>query len=265
MTNRETTPDAPWREAIAELPARKHPFAVDIPGERVWIKPARHRTSRAWHLLHAAVARLLRLSLFRPPVYRTGRDQIAGEARRLAALAARGLPVPVVRAHFPDYLVLSDNGQSIHDMLFRLDHGARLDLLAAALDFVLDVHRRGAWHGACQVRNITRREDGFGLIDFEDDMEGAAPLATLQARDIVQFMMSAARHLDRDQVSAIGALLGHAAKASSVDTRAELERLARRLRFLRHAARPMGMRLGRDGRDLAVLVLALDAVFPRIG
>jgi tRNA A-37 threonylcarbamoyl transferase component Bud32 len=232
--------------------------SVETPDGRTWIKLADRDPSRAWHLLHAAVARLLGLRLFRPPVYRSAHERIAGEARRLTALKAHGLPVPALIAVAPGRIVMSDNGVSLHGILPGLDHEARLALIDRALDFVLQLHGDGHWHGACQIRNITERRDGdLGMIDFEDDMEGAMPPPARQARDLVQFMMSAARHLDRDRTAAVTGLLRRAFAASRPETRAELALLARRTRIFRPLARWIGPRLGRDGRDLAVLVLAL--------
>ena len=71
-------------------------------------------------------------------------------------------------------------------------------MLRAALQFLQSLHDAQGWHGAAQLRNLTCLQDGFGAIDFEDDLEPAMPLELRQARDIYLFLISAARYADRD-------------------------------------------------------------------
>ena len=49
-------------------------------------------------------------------------------------------------------------------------------MLRAAMQFLQSLHDAQGWHGAAQMRNLTRLQDGFGAIDFEDDLEPSMPL-----------------------------------------------------------------------------------------
>ncbi len=239
-------------------PAEHVALPVDVPAGRVWVKRAGRSSSRIWRWLHLTAARALGLELFRPPAHAPATRRTADEAARLQALGERGWPVPVVYAVHRDYLVLSDNGVSVHDVLPDLDADARLDLLTRALDFVIGLHARGGWHGGCQVRNLTLMDGEFGVIDFEDDLEGSMSLAAAQARDIVMFLMSSARHVEGDPVPALTILTRRALKRSAAPVREQLEAFTSRTSAFRPLARLASDRLGRDGRDLSALILALD-------
>ena len=80
------------------------------PPEQVWLKKAGPHLG-AWRAtLLGAVARLVRLEALRPVPNPGGRAAIHTEARRLAALHARGLRVPAVLAVQDDALLLRHLG-----------------------------------------------------------------------------------------------------------------------------------------------------------
>ena len=81
------------------------------PPEQVWLKKAGPHLG-AWRAtLLGAVARLVRLEALRPVPNPGGRAAIHTEARRLAALHARGLRVPAVLAVQDDALLLRHLGE----------------------------------------------------------------------------------------------------------------------------------------------------------
>lgn len=245
----------PERATIAGSLARERDrtFGVVLPSRRVWIKRARTGPNPLVHALHGMVAALLALPVLRPPEVVPGSEGLVDEARRLRKLARDGWPVPDVLDVDAERLVLSDNGESVAARLPALEPAARAVLLRETMAALLRLHAAGAWHAAGQVRNFTIRADGIGYIDFEDDIEAAMDLPARQARDVALFLMSAARYQPSVAVLATQATAGMNEAA-----RAELDRLKSRSAPVRLLLEPLAPRLGRDGRQLLVLLKALD-------
>ena len=118
------------------------------------------------------------------------------------------------------------------------------------------LHAAGAWHGAAQARNFTRHEGGIGLIDFEDEIEPVMPLADRQGRDVVLLLLSAARYLDADGMTA---LTRAAHEATTPAAWATVDGLAERVAPLHRLTRRPVARLGRDGAAIAAMFDALAA------
>jgi hypothetical protein len=160
-----------------------------------------------------------------------------------------------------EWLVLTDSGETLAARLPRLQSDAdRFEMLAAALAFLQFLHARGGWHGAAQVRNICLRENGFGLIDFEDDIEAAMPLASRQARDVLQLILSGARYF-ADSRSTITDLLARAYQNADRDVRAELASVSRIFNIARRVLHPVRSHVGRDGKAIYAAASAYGKVF----
>lgn len=112
------------------------------------------------------------------------------EARRLAALAQAGVAVPRVLHQAADHLLLEHCGETLATLLERwpLDTGrAEMARLATELGAF---HRAGHWHGAAQIKNLTRQHGLTWRIDFEEDFGELGPLPAVQALDLVLFLNS---------------------------------------------------------------------------
>ncbi|HMN76504.1 MAG TPA: hypothetical protein PKC97_10595 [Burkholderiaceae bacterium] len=112
------------------------------------------------------------------------------EARRLASLARAGERVPRVVHQEAGYLLMEHCGETVATLLERwpIDLArAEMEQLAAQLGAF---HRAGHWHGAAQIKNLTRREGHTYRIDFEEDFGEFGPLAATQALDLVLFLNS---------------------------------------------------------------------------
>ncbi len=112
------------------------------------------------------------------------------EARRLAALAQAGVAVPRVLHQAADHLLLEHCGETLATLLERwpLDTGrAEMARLATELGVF---HRAGHWHGAAQIKNLTRQHGLTWRIDFEEDFGELGPLPAVQALDLVLFLNS---------------------------------------------------------------------------
>lgn len=227
-------------------------FRLLLSGEPVWIKRPRRGPGYIMYGLQMATAALLGVPLLYPPRVSRGTAGLQAEARRLARLARKGWPVPSVLDVSERWLAVGDNGQSLGQLLRGLAPPQRTVMLRDALQFLQALHAQGGWHGASQVRNFTRVGQGFGLIDFEDDLEPSMPLARRQARDILLFVMSAARFA-KDEPGLIERLLADAHGSATPQVDAELRSLAPKLVWLRWLLGPLASWTGPEGRAIAAL------------
>lgn len=238
--------------------ARERCFPVDLGHGRWWIKRPRFGPGRGLWLLQMTAARALRLPILAPPAVSLGAEGLAAEARRTRALHGRGWPVPAVLGASDRWLILADNGVSIGALLAKAPSDVeRRRLVAGTLDLLLAMHAAGAWHGGAQVRNFTWRPDGFGAIDFEDDLAPSMSLPARQARDIVLFLQSVAKW-DLKGAVPLAPLAERALAAMDAPARDEADRAVRLLCRARSWVAPFRHRLGRDGRELVRLAEVLQ-------
>ena len=251
-----TTPTDLAQQAEAALSAaRGRTIKLMCAGHAVWVKRPRRGPGYSLYGLHLAAAELLGICLFRPPKVSRGASGLAAEAKRLAHLQRKGWPVPRGLGVAPGWLALSDNGPSLGDVVGGLEAAERSRMLRAALHFVQTLHAQQGWHGAAQLRNLTRLPNGFGAIDFEDDLEPAMPLESRQARDICLLLISAARYADRDAdlvPNLLGDALGRTSSAVNDELRSVGAKLVRAERMLGWIA----PHLGRDGPALSAIARA---------
>jgi hypothetical protein len=235
--------------------SRRRILNLTFAGQPVWVKRPRRGPGYTLYGLHFAAAELLGIRLFRPPKVSRGASGLAAEARRLAHLQSKAWPVPRVLAITPRWLALSDNGPCLSDVVAELGVPERSRTLRGALEFLQTLHAAHGWHGAAQMRNLTCLQDGFGAVDFEDDVEPVMPLESRQARDVYLFLISAARYADCD-ASLVPHLLEDALGRASAPVCDELSSVGAKLM---RAERVLGWSapyLGRDGPALAAIARA---------
>ena len=117
-------------------------------------------------------------------------SRVGYEARRLAALAQAGVAVPRVVHQAANYLLMEHCGETLATLLERWPLEtcrAEMTRLAAELGAF---HRAGHWHGAAQIKNLTRQDGLTFRIDFEEDFGELGPLPSVQALDLVLFLNS---------------------------------------------------------------------------
>lgn len=221
-------------------------------GQPVWVKRPRRGPGYTVYALHYGAAVLLGIKLFRPPRVSRGASGLAAEARRLTRLRARGWPVPRVLGVTGHWLALSDNGASLGPLTHGLPVPERSTMLRAAMQFLQSLHTDKGWHGAAQIRNLTRLQDGFGAIDFEDDLEPSMPLELRQARDIYLFLISAARFAKRDP-ELVPQLLQDALGRASAPVAAEVRSVGATLAAVDRALGWLAAHMGRDGPALSAI------------
>lgn len=241
----------------AACPAvRRRCFRFETIAGVLWIKRPRSGPGRAVWLLQRALAGLTGQPVLAPPAVSIGADGLRQEARRLRRLGERGWPVPAVAGLTDRWLAMTDNGASVEVLIRRAaDDAARGALADGALDFLLGLHGRGGWHGGAQLRNITRRDDGYAVIDLEDDLEHSMSLPARQARDLLLLLLSAASWDGKGVV--LGELAARARAGADPATRRAFDRACGSLARIRRLTAPVQRLLGNDGKRLVLLADAL--------
>jgi len=252
-----TAPDLYQHIEAALRSSRARILKVVAGPQPIWIKRPRSGPGFTIYGLQYGAAELLGIRLFRPPQVSRGSRGLAAEARRLAYLQSKGWPVPRVLAIAPHWLALSDNGANLGEVLRGLATPERSSMLRGVLEFLQTLHAQQGWHGAAQIRNLTRRGDGFGAIDFEDDVEPSMPLELRQARDIYLFLVSAARYSSSD-ATLIPLLLEDALQRASAKVAAEVRSVGAKLVRAHRVLGWIAPYLGRDGPALSEIALAFQ-------
>lgn len=112
------------------------------------------------------------------------------EVRRLQALAQAGVRVPRVVHHDDGFLLMEHCGTTVASLVEGWPiETCRRELLALAAELGA-FHRGGQWHGAAQIKNLTRQDGQTFRIDFEETFGELVPLPAAQALDIVLFLNS---------------------------------------------------------------------------
>lgn len=112
------------------------------------------------------------------------------EAKRLRALALAGVRVPRVVHQSVGYLLLEHCGPTLVSLLDGWSCETwRAELRTVARELGA-FHRAGHWHGAAQIKNLTRRDGQTWRIDFEEGFGELVPLPAAQALDLVLLLNS---------------------------------------------------------------------------
>ena len=263
-------PEDPDARIRARAPAHsKGVVVIEHEGRRLVAKfpePKGRSWPRALAARQAAAAmasRRLPLAPFRLP----GREaRLSLEAERLTTLAEDRIPVPELVGVTDQYLLMTAGGESLEKVLKRLppDSEDAGRYVARAARVLGDMHRRGHWHGAAQVRNVLVDEHGrITLIDFEEDLS-EVPAETRACYDLMLFLASIALGSGSAARQGPRITLGQRAlqayeAATDPDLLAPLERYHRRLRRLQRLARPIETWTGRKVRRTLALADILDA------
>ena len=245
------------------LDARRGRRAVrlELDGQVVWAKRPRRSPGYTLYALQRVTAAVLQISPLRPPRVSRGAAGLHAEARRLDVLRQRGWPVPRVLGVTDRWLALEDNGASLGTVVRKAPPDERLDTIRRTLTFLQSLHMQGGWHGAAQIRNFTQFGSRIGLIDFEDDLEPVMPLVMRQARDLLLFLMSAARFAEDDH-RIVQAMLADALHTARPDVAAEVNAVGAKLVSALRLLGPLSQWTGPDGRSVALLARGFRDLLP---
>ena len=213
-----------WRQSRVEI--------FDLPEGQVLVKGQRAPRSLWPHRVLNWFAKLARVPYIKAvPVHGGARSQDI-ELRRLAALAAAGVPVPAVRHVAPDYFVMDYLGHKDLAVTLREQGMAAFGLWRAGLEQLLLVHARGQYLSQCFARNMIVSDKFDGLIDFEDDPLEVMTLVQAQARDWLIYLQSTLVNLAAEP-SLLDDALCQVLQQESAGVRAVLRHAAGRLAWLR--------------------------------
>jgi tRNA A-37 threonylcarbamoyl transferase component Bud32 len=230
---------------------------VEIAGTRAWLKNFDQPSPSEWHGIQRALAFVSRLRVLRPV---PALDKIEGAENEIAAMQAFreiGVRVPELLWAEGARLLISDIGPTIRD---EQRHRARVGGVAkaclAAARELSRVHTRGLVHGRPILRNITWDGATVGFIDFEETPTKVMPLETAQARDVLLFLMSLGRRMDKEFLhKAFAAYAGNA--RPEVDR--ELRRVVHRSALLLKP--PFSKAATAQSQTLRGVVVALGTLF----
>lgn len=240
---------------------RERTIRLALDGQDVWVKrPRRGPGYMLWGLQYGTAA-LFQIPPLHPPRVSRGAAGLQAEARRLEKLKQRGWPVPRVVGVTDHWLALGDNGLSLGSIVRKAALNDRIELIQRTLIFLQSLHTQGGWHGAAQLRNFTQRGSSLGLIDFEDDLEPAMPLAVRQARDLLLFLTSAARFVEGDH-RIVQSMLADALDRTRPDVAAQLNTVGGKLVVALRLFGPISEWMGPDGRSIALVARAFQALLP---
>ncbi len=218
----------------------------------------------------AVVAVLLRVLVGRWPAWSAlrlegDRHQVDHEVNRLQQLQALGLNVAPVLMRGDGWFVMRHAGEHAEEFLERQGREVLEPWLSAIAADLGHWHRAGQWHGAGQIRNVTIDAQGkLTRIDFEEQLEGLAPLPLLQFNDWLLMRHATARFLLRlgvesTQILALLASLDSAYRRArqSDDLPADWQRPLKWVRRIAAWLERLGPRAGRDGKALILAIKAL--------
>jgi tRNA A-37 threonylcarbamoyl transferase component Bud32 len=173
---------ADWNSIVAEPQhAGKRVFPVMLDGERYWVKRSRKNYKNLYQVvLHPNLSAL--------------RD----ETRAMRHLRLKGMLVPTVVHETPEFIVLTDTGESLQRCLQRGDEALRMRYVLQVADLLSELHARKAWHGNAALRNFTVQDGRLAMIDFENTAHRWLTLDLRQAFDIWQVLHSIAQYEEHE-------------------------------------------------------------------
>jgi tRNA A-37 threonylcarbamoyl transferase component Bud32 len=153
-------------------------FPVEIDGQRYWVKRAAKNFPNPVAWLLGGISR------------RIASAGTTHEIKALAALRERGFQAPAVVFSNPDYMVLSDLGPALDNLMRRATAPEANRIARAAGDTLRRLHDADGWHGSARLHNRTENGGKIGFIDLENTVAFWLPGPVLRAWDLWQLCAS---------------------------------------------------------------------------
>lgn len=244
------------RQARAER-GRGRVLAIEWRGRRCWLKQTGGQNdSNFLNRIHRLSSPVL------PDILRNVNEpdqlkSLKAEAARLRDWNGQNLPAPLLLAEGDDWIVISDGGTQLADVIRASDRNKAFMLISSALDTLLTAHRANNAHGRPMVKDMAIDENGkITLLDFEEQTIPAIPVPAAQARDLWIFLASVTRYLDR---SMIDELTATALGKSRPETVAEMKKSVKILKPVKSMLQWLGpKKLGREISGAFMLVESLE-------
>ncbi len=153
-------------------------FSLMFEGAKIWVKRGEKDCSTN---LQRFVYRLSkRLARRMPPARRA----LYIEVTTLRALRRDGLCVPQVLGIHEGFIVLSDTGMNVAQLMRSTsDADMRKKLVSDTAFLLAQIHKATHWHGNAKLRNFTYNGEAMSAIDFENSYS-LWPLGYRRVKDI---------------------------------------------------------------------------------
>lgn len=160
---------------------------VDTGKRIVWVKRAAAKSLHIGHYLQLLCTLALPGTIYRPSPPEQGDAATRGEAERIRAFAAKGLPVPEILYQGVGALVLSDCGQTLEMQMKQAraagDADRHDELLLLFATGISEMAAAELVHGRPHPRDCFVRDGRLGFMDFEQNPLAGMRLESAQARD----------------------------------------------------------------------------------
>jgi len=231
--------------------------SIDWEGKRYWIKTALHSQMNTWHRLQDVAAFLFRVPMLRATISSSGEEGLKAEVSHIKKVAVRGVLVPEVVAVNVGWILLSDIGMPLFDLVDQAPSVEEKEqFLTLGASSLSSLHNLDGWHGTGQLRDMTYRDGQIGFIDFEENVGEAMRPAAAQARDLLRFLISAVR-FDAGDGKLLEKIVQAYEKNAPQAIWPEVRSLLRVLGVLAFLLKPFRAKLGRDLRHAMLTYEAL--------
>jgi tRNA A-37 threonylcarbamoyl transferase component Bud32 len=164
-------------------------FSVEYENEKFWVKKARPTQSSLMHRLYYF---LLRFSLIIPVQNKSKYQALEYETQKIKRFSTLGINTPKIVLQSKEFFVLSDCGKNVNSYIRKRDISKEkmYYYLDKTVAFLADIHNKNEFHGGAQARNFTYKNGVIATIDLEESFDTSVPLALLQYRDFLLFLLS---------------------------------------------------------------------------
>ncbi len=165
----------------------KRVFSIERGGKRYWVKSGVKDYNNYFTQLIGSISdRVIRGDS-------TAHPRLMREMRAITALQKSGITVPQIIESNRHYLLLSDIGPCLQDILRSATPEEQERLVQQAAVALKKLHASGHWHGASQLKNMTLCNGAIGFIDFENTVHCWLSQLMRQSYDLWQLASSASR------------------------------------------------------------------------
>ena len=218
------------QEKIADYKLQ-HPesdiFSIEDKGERLWVKYSRKTAS---NLLHKFVYAITKNPLLIPVEYKTAKETLHFEVKKLQRLITHSINVPKVVMQKKEYFVLQDRGPTIAHLFYHHQVQDNMQLCQQVIEQIAKLHNLNEYHGGSQIKNFTYKDQKVYMIDFEESFSPDTDIEELQFRDLFLFFFSVSKmHIDVDYAML---MTYYSELTHQKNTKEKMRRLSQSVNFL---------------------------------
>ncbi len=173
-------------------------FDMNFNDKKIWIKKARKTGSNVFHKF---VYSLNKNPLLAPVEDKDAIEALHHETTKLERLYQLEIPVPKLIGIQDTYFMIEDRGPTVAHLFYHENVEDTLVLCQKIVTQLANLHNKGEYHGASQIKNFTYENNKIFFIDFEESFDNTIALEDLQFRDLFLLFFSLQKmHVDVDFV-----------------------------------------------------------------